>query len=161
MTTKIGDLGEHLVSQWLQSKSYCILHHSWHCRWGEIDIIAEDKATPTLIFVEVKTRKSFNWDNDGLEAVSQLKQQKIIRSAALFLAKNTRYADHFMRFDVALVNYRKQSQQQQLGLTMNNYVTENNEFQTTLSEQLFSSIRDGYCLTIKQYLPDAFEAFHI
>ena len=161
MTTKIGDLGEHLVSQWLQSKSYCILHHSWYCRWGEIDIIAEDKTTSTLIFVEVKTRKSFNWDNDGLEAVSEVKQQKIVRSAALFLAKNARYVDYFMRFDVALVGYQKLSRQQQLESTMNNYVIENNDCQTTLSEPLFSYTKDGYYLTIKQYLSDAFEALHI
>ena len=103
MTAKIGDLGEQLVSKWLQSQSYCILHHKWRCRWGEIDLIAKDKNSSTLIFIEVKTRNNSNWDNYGLEAVSLNKQRKISKSAALFLADNTEYVDFYMRFDVAAV----------------------------------------------------------
>ncbi|WP_338027208.1 YraN family protein [Trichormus azollae] len=36
----IGDIGEDLVAQWLQSKGSEILHRSFSCRWGEIDIVA-------------------------------------------------------------------------------------------------------------------------
>jgi len=36
----IGDQGEYLVAQVLQSKGWLILHRQWHCQWGEIDIIA-------------------------------------------------------------------------------------------------------------------------
>ena len=110
MAINIGNLGEQLVSQWLQSKSYCILHHNWHCRWGEIDIIALDKTAATLIFVEVKTRQKNNWDNDGLEAISFTKQQKISQSAATFLSQNSNYYDLYIRFDVALIQYQKSSQ---------------------------------------------------
>jgi len=60
MTIKIGVLGEQLTSQWLKSKSYRILYHSWRCRWGEIDLIAVDRQANTLVFVEVKTRSSGN-----------------------------------------------------------------------------------------------------
>ncbi|MBE9006338.1 YraN family protein [Fortiea sp. LEGE XX443] len=37
----IGQLGEDLVTQWLQSTGWLILHQRFSCRWGEIDIIAE------------------------------------------------------------------------------------------------------------------------
>ena len=157
MTTKIGDLGEQLVSQWLQSKSYCILHHSWRCRWGEVDIIAEDKTSSTLIFVEVKTRSSFNWDSDGLEAISFSKQQKISRSAALFLAENSQYVDYYMRFDVALVKCRKQRKQQQLKISMDNYVQENSQNNQILSSKIITDLNNGYILTIVNYLENAFE----
>ncbi|VEP15365.1 conserved hypothetical protein [Hyella patelloides LEGE 07179] len=157
MTTKIGDLGEQLVSQWLQSKSYSILHHSWHCRWGEVDIIAEDKTSSTLIFVEVKTRSISNWDTDGLEAISLSKQQKISRSAALFLAENSQYVDYYMRFDVALVNYKKQRKPKQLKISMDNYVPENSHNNQILPPQIITELKNGYILTIVNYLENAFE----
>ena len=63
----IGDLGEALVVSWLKAQDYQLLHQNWHCRWGEIDIIALSKST--LIFVEVKTRSRNNWDELGLLSI--------------------------------------------------------------------------------------------
>lgn len=37
----IGNAGEDLVAQWLQSQGWVILYRRWRCRWGEIDIIAQ------------------------------------------------------------------------------------------------------------------------
>ena len=36
----IGNLGENLVSQWLEAQGWEILHRRWRCRYGEIDAIA-------------------------------------------------------------------------------------------------------------------------
>jgi putative endonuclease len=157
MATKIGSLGEQIVSQWLQSKSYCILHHNWRCRWGEIDLIAEDSANSTLIFVEVKTRSSNNWDSDGLETISLAKQKKISNSAVLFLAKNPQYVDFYMRFDVALVNYKKQFVQQQLEISVAELDLVNRESIATLSNHFFTDLKNGYILRIVSYLENAFE----
>lgn len=40
----IGVLGEELVTEWLQSTEWLILNRRWHCRWGELDIIARQEA---------------------------------------------------------------------------------------------------------------------
>ena len=63
---------------------------------GEIDIIAQDRNT--LVFVEVKTRKSRDF---GLpeESVIPSKQQQIKKIAQGFLAKNN-LQDVECRFDV-------------------------------------------------------------
>lgn len=153
MTTEIGNIGEQLVSQWLQCHSYRILDRSWHCRWGEIDVIARHKNCSTLIFVEVKTRGSFNWDNDGLDAVSPLKQQKLSRSAELFLAQNTRYTDCYMRFDVALVKYQQHRDRQKFSVNKRS-LKKSNE---CLSSSGTTAIKNGFEFTIVDYIENAFD----
>lgn len=90
-----GAIGEVIAARHLREKGYRILTGNYHTRVGEIDIIAQDDRY--IVFVEVKAR-----DEDALytprEAVTRQKQQKIIRSAALFLE---RYPNERQpRFDV-------------------------------------------------------------
>ncbi|MDM9385066.1 YraN family protein [Chlorogloeopsis sp. ULAP01] len=115
----IGNAGEDLVAQWLQSQGWVILHRRWRCRWGEIDIIAQhdeeeeqkdtgtqaqrEDISPKLAFVEVKTRSSGNWDSGGRCAIAPSKQLKLWRTAQMFLAKYPDKADYFCQFDVAIV----------------------------------------------------------
>jgi putative endonuclease len=119
---QIGNLGEDFVAQWLELQGWEILHRRWRTRWGEIDIIAiapdgeMGKSTnyqlpitnyplPTVIFVEVKTRRRRNWDNDGILAVNATKQAKIWQGAEIFLSQRPDLADYPCRFDVALVSW--------------------------------------------------------
>jgi putative endonuclease len=117
----IGTLGENFIAEWLQQQGWEILHRQWHCRWGEIDIIAlgtdedskinrgnENSRFPildsqTLAFVEVKTRRRGNWDADGMLAVSAAKQTKLWQTAEIFLSHRPDLANNPCRFDVALV----------------------------------------------------------
>jgi len=100
---KIGELGEKFVGQWLENQGYLILHYNWRCKWGEIDLIAQNQANSHLIFVEVKTRSRNNWDENGLWAITPKKQGKIQTTAEVFFSTNPHLVDLPCRFDVALV----------------------------------------------------------
>lgn len=97
----LGNLGENLVAELLKAQGWQILATQWHCRWGELDIVACDRQW--LIFVEVKTRSPNNWDLNGALAISKSKQKKIHLSALDFLRWHPQLCDLSCRFDVALV----------------------------------------------------------
>jgi len=135
----IGTLGEDLVTQWLQSTGWIILHRRWHCRWGEIDIIAEgedDSLSATLAFVEVKTRSPGNWDAGGRMAIALPKQAKLCRTAAMFLTKYPEKADYCCRFDVAIVCCQRK---------------------IIHTNSIASLSASGFYLTLQEYIPAAFE----
>ena len=145
---QIGKLGEELVARWLQIQNYSILEQNWRCRWGEIDLIAKDKAEEAIAFVEVKTRSQNNWDEAGLLAVNLNKQQKIVRTASLFLAQHPQLAELPCRFDVALVGYRTLP-----GSANSNLKVEQIE-QLNLGQAI--SIQQ-YRLVVENYLHSAFD----
>ncbi|HEY9879913.1 MAG TPA: YraN family protein [Leptolyngbyaceae cyanobacterium] len=104
---ELGTLGETLVAEWLQSQGWHILERQWHCRWGELDLVAtrHEPTDSLLAFVEVKTRSRGNWDADGLMAITARKQAKLWQAARLYLAQHPNWAEANCRFDVALVAY--------------------------------------------------------
>ncbi|QNP28750.1 YraN family protein [Cylindrospermopsis curvispora] len=117
---KIGLTGEDLVTQWLKSNGWQILHRRFSCLWGEVDIIAQydnktltptptdiNRRTPLIAFVEVKTRSAGNWDAGGKESVTTNKQRKILIAAEMFLTNHPDKADYSCRFDLASVFYKK------------------------------------------------------
>ena len=49
---QLGDRGEALVAAWLQQQGWRIVAQQWHCRWGELDIVARSPAPEeSLAFV--------------------------------------------------------------------------------------------------------------
>jgi putative endonuclease len=55
-----------------------------------------------LAFVEVRYRRSVRFAAPAV-TVDRHKQRKILRTAALFLAREQRYARHTIRFDVVSI----------------------------------------------------------
>lgn len=94
----LGRWGEDLVAKELRRQGCAIVAAGWHCRLGEIDLIASDGKY--LRFVEVKLRKSAAL-YQAREAVDARKQAKLRTAAQMYLAWNpTRLQP---RFDVAEV----------------------------------------------------------
>lgn len=127
----IGQLGEKIIAQWLTNKNYEILYSRWRCRWGEIDLIAKDNNSQFLAFIEVKTRKINNWDNDGIFSVNESKQKKIVLTAETFLSKNSSFSTFNCRFDIALLNYCKNlsiNQEENLVINDNNITYQGYQF---------------------------------
>ena len=91
MSRAEGTWGEAQVANFLRRRGYQLLAHSYHCRFGEVDLIARQGSV--LCFVEVKTRTNLS--------VTRQKQEKLRRTAACYLA--ARGLDCPVRFDVAEV----------------------------------------------------------
>ena len=97
-TQNIGEMGEEYAVKFLNKKKYKILERNYRKRYGEIDIIAENKNY--IVFVEVKTRHTDSMTSAS-DAVNRQKQLKIIKTASLYLAENE--TEKFCRFDVCEV----------------------------------------------------------
>ena len=90
-----GIWGEELAVEYLSDNGYIILERDWHSVHRDIDIIAQDGET--IVFVEVKTRKSNNYGEPSL-AVNKQKQRLLVSAAnAYIFGKNL---DMDTRFDI-------------------------------------------------------------
>ena len=82
---EIGALGEQLATDHLTGLGLRILTRNWRCRFGELDVIAVDPTTSTVVFIEVKTRTGDGFG--GLaQAVTSPKARRLRRLAAIWLA---------------------------------------------------------------------------
>lgn len=86
-TTNIGQLGEDYATSFLISQNYQIIARNFHCRFGEIDVIAFDQNAKQLVFVEVKTRTDQSF-GEPQEAVNFIKKRKMLRTINQFFEKN-------------------------------------------------------------------------
>jgi putative endonuclease len=78
----LGEQGEHLACRELRRRGYAILARRHRTRFGEIDIVARDDDT--LVFVEVKTRRSTGFGGP-VAAVGYRKQRRLINMARSYL----------------------------------------------------------------------------
>lgn len=91
----VGRFGEQSAAEYLKKKHYKIIGLNYSCRFGEIDVIAANKKY--IVFVEVKLRKSDAFA-EAKEFVTRSKQEKIIKTASLWLSQNE--TELQPRFDV-------------------------------------------------------------
>ncbi|MGP3918280.1 YraN family protein [Nonomuraea sp. 10N515B] len=84
---ELGKQGEELAVIYLRAKGMEIIERNWRCRYGEIDIIAEEG--PNLVVVEVKTRSSRS-HGTALESVSPAKLDRLRMLTAKWLATQSR-----------------------------------------------------------------------
>lgn len=98
----VGRWGEEQAARYLQKKGYSVTAVNYPCRFGEIDIIAENAEY--LVFAEVKLRKRDDIVRP-LEYVTPAKQRRLIRTAQMWLVEHE--TEKQPRFDVIEVTAQK------------------------------------------------------
>ena len=81
----LGAWGEELASDWIRKQGGRVIAANFRCRFGEIDLICEEKGY--LCFTEVKLRKGTGYGRAG-EFVDFRKQNKLRTTAQFYLLKH-------------------------------------------------------------------------
>ena len=97
----LGRRGEQHAARLLRRKGVLIVAESESDRGGEIDLIAVDKRSRTIIFVEVKTLRTTRPGHPA-ERVDENKQARITRAALRYLKRRGLLGTP-CRFDVVAV----------------------------------------------------------
>lgn len=98
-------LGEDKASEYLKKNGFKIIGRNFRKGYGEIDVIAIDSSNSkekTLVFIEVKTRKS-NSFGSPLEAITPWKLKSLIRAAQFYKLIHPNLPNN-MRIDAVSVN---------------------------------------------------------
>ena len=94
-----GADAEHAAELWLQQRGLSVVARNYRCKSGEIDrIMLEQK---TLVFVEVRLRTRSDFGG-AASSITPAKQQRLIKTAQLFLLEHPQFRLHACRFDVML-----------------------------------------------------------
>lgn len=97
---KVGKWGESVAAWYLAKKGYEIVARHYTSRFGEIDLIAQDRDE--LVFVEVKARLGIG-TGEPEEAVNWHKISKLKRVILAYLSRNP--TEKF-RIDVVAITYK-------------------------------------------------------
>ena len=104
MTQNKRQTGSHYedqVAAFLKQQGFLILEQNFHCRRGEIDLIARDGKY--LVFIEVKYRKNGAFGS-ALDAIDIRKAAQVRQIAAIYLHQKRYPEDTPCRFDAAGVD---------------------------------------------------------
>lgn len=93
-----GLWAENYAELLLRLKGYGVLERRYKTPFGEIDILA--RQGKSLVCVEVKCRKDAD---SALEAVDPYSQKRIVAAAEFYRARQAKYQDYSVRFDVMTV----------------------------------------------------------
>lgn len=95
-----GSYYEKIAASYLETQGLQILECNFHCRIGEIDLIAMDGNC--LVFVEVKYRANDHCGSPEA-AVTRAKQRTIRRVAEYYMLRAGCSQERLCRFDVAAI----------------------------------------------------------
>ena len=99
-TSKLGELGEQMACDFLQTRGHQILDRNWRGGHLEIDIVSE--AADGLHFVEVKARKAPVTTSID-DQVTAVKQKRISAAALKYLNSKNNLEGREVFFDVVSV----------------------------------------------------------
>ena len=96
---KRGALAEAYAAGYLSARGLRLLERNFRCRLGEIDLIMRTVEPTCLVFVEVRYRRSSHYGS-ALASVTPIKQQRLARTAATYLAQRPSLSELPARLDV-------------------------------------------------------------
>lgn len=99
---RLGVSAEFVAAAYLMLKGYRVLARRYRTPVGEIDLIVA--STRRLAFVEVKRRATLA---DAEAAITPRLGSRVRRAADLWLARNTRYLDRQIGFDLVFLMPRR------------------------------------------------------
>lgn len=105
MAYHAGIAAEGRIAQDYARRGFPLVQERWRGKGGEIDLIVRDGDG--LIFIEVKQSRNFE---HAAQRISRAQVRRIYSSAEEFLATQPRGNLTDVRFDVALVNGRGETQ---------------------------------------------------
>jgi putative endonuclease len=83
----VGQYGEDLAARYLRDAGFEIVERNWRCAHGEIDIVAWEPRSATLVVCEVKTRRGLGYGSP-FEAVTWRKLGRLRGLAAQWLREH-------------------------------------------------------------------------
>ncbi|MGY2461932.1 YraN family protein [Vreelandella sulfidaeris] len=76
---------EQIAAQWLAQQGLILITQNHYVKGGELDLVMRDGDI--LVFIEVKYRTTTRYGHP-LETVTYQKQQRLVRAARLYIARN-------------------------------------------------------------------------
>ena len=110
--SELGNLGEDIAVQALESHGYRIHERNWRCRLGEIDIVAQDGEVWVVVEVKLRTNGRFGTPE---EAVTVAKQNRLLQLGQAFAAERD-LLDHYWRIDVVAILLGKENKVQSINI---------------------------------------------
>lgn len=92
-----GDVFEQRACDELERAGLRLLARNYNTRHGELDLVMRERDT--VVFVEVRYRVRAG-HGDAATSITRSKQDKLIRTAQLWLAAHPQHAQRPCRFDV-------------------------------------------------------------
>jgi len=96
---ELGKRGEDEACNYLKKQGYKIMERDFRCRFGQIDIIAEDEST--LCFIEVKSRSSHSFGHPE-EAITKAKRSRIKKISEYYMLLH-KINNRDCRYDVVAI----------------------------------------------------------
>ncbi len=96
----VGASGERIAALLLEQAGCTIIARNWHCRGGELDLVALDGAM--LVCVEVRVRSEAG-HGTAAESVVGVKTKRVLHAVAAFIDAHPAHADRLVRIDVVAI----------------------------------------------------------
>ena len=85
----------------LRQQGLTLLHRNFACKTGEVDLVMLEHDT--LVFIEVRSRSQVQFGN-AASSIDRNKQQKIRKTAAVYLQKYRQHCHRICRFDAISID---------------------------------------------------------